>query len=150
VNRTVLSAQRVGHDPRRHAALGSLLAALGFRAEEVTGRWRGRSEVSWEVADLPSPLAVLLARLFDQEAVLANGFLYRLDPSGDARWAQPVVRIDEHVGRCADACTRRTDGRAWHAVLGPARPVAGPLGSLGRLGGDGPPPVAHASPRADQ
>jgi hypothetical protein len=134
VNRTVLSAQRVAHDPGRHAVLGGLLAALGFRAHEVTGRWRGRLELSWEVADLPSPLAVLLARLFGQEAVLANGFLYRLDPRGDALWAQPVVRIDEHVGRCAHACTHRSDGRAWHAVLGPARPVS----------------FAHVSPRADQ
>jgi hypothetical protein len=129
VNRTVLSAQRAAHDPRRHATLGSLLATLGFRAQEVSGRWRGRGELSWEVADLPSSLAVFLARLFDQEAVLAKGFLYRLDPSGDARWAQPVVRIDEHVdgcaGVCARACTRRSDGRAWHAVLGPARPVDG-------------------------
>ncbi len=91
---------------------------------------------------------MLLARLFGQEAVLANGFLFRLDPSGDARWAQPVVRIDEHVGRCTEACTRRPDGWAWHAVLGPARPVAAGW-STGRRQ-----PVAvsvgHASPRPAQ
>jgi hypothetical protein len=146
VNRTVLSAQRAGHDPRRHAALGGLLFALGFRAQEVTGWWRGRPELSWEVTDLPSPLAVLLARLFDQEAVLANGFLYRLDPSGAARWAQPVVRIDEHVDGRVDAGTRRPDGGAWHAVLGPARPV--PAWAPRRRGAE--PILAHASPRPDQ
>ena len=125
MNRTVLSAHRRVHDPHRHAALGRLLTALGFRAEEVTGRWRGQAELSWEVADLPSPLAVLLARLFDQEAVLANGHLYQLGTTTDGgHWVRPVMRIEEHDGRrCLDGCTRRRDGRAWHAVLGPPRPV---------------------------
>jgi hypothetical protein len=102
-----------------------LLAAVGFEAQEVTGRWRGRVELSWEVDHLPSPLALFLARLFGQEAVLSNGYLYRLAPGvGAGDWAQPIVRIDEHDDRChVDGCTHRRDGRAWHAVLGPARPV---------------------------
>jgi hypothetical protein len=137
VNRTVLSAHRAVHDPRRHAALGGLLAALGFDAQEVRGRWHGHVELSWEVAHMPSRVALLLARAFGQDAVLSNGHLYRLaGRPGGTEWAQPIVRIEEHDDRCrADGCTHRRDGRSWHAVLGPARPVPG--GALGPAFGPG-------------
>jgi hypothetical protein len=121
LNRTVLSAQRGGHDLLRHVVLGRLLAALGFPAEEVLGRWCGRPELAWEITDLPSPLALVLAALFEQEAVLANGFLYELGPIPSAPVsARPVLRIEE--GRragTAPASTRRADGWTWRAVLGP-------------------------------
>jgi hypothetical protein len=122
VNRTVLSAHRDWHDPQRHAALGELLQVLGFRAEEVAGRWRGHTELAWEIAELPSSVALALGRLCGQEAVLANGFLYLLSEPADAGiWARPVLRVDEGTAPPGTVdCTRRGDGRAWHAVLGPA------------------------------
>jgi hypothetical protein len=132
VNRTVLSAHRTRHDPRRHALLGCLLTTLGFRAQEVAGQWRGRPELGWEVTDLPSPLALFLARLFDQQAVLANDYLYLLDtPASGGIWARPVLHVDDGPTRGHADATQRPDGSTWRAVLGPPEVLrvrsAGPL-----------------------
>jgi hypothetical protein len=131
---SVLSAQRTLHDIGAHRALGESLRRLGHRPLEVVGIWRERRELAWQVTGMSDATAVMLGRRFGQEAVVANGTLYYLEPAGPG-----LLRAQELTGvtwsapdDLGGACTMLGPGLAWAGVLGPARLVGDP--SLPLLG----------------